>query len=108
MAKNLEKILEKLSPERREKIEQRGRELIVEQKTFEDLRTARKLTKEQIGEQLNIRQDKVNYLEKQTDLLLATLRESIESMGGEMYIIVEFPDRSPVTITRFSEEDPDI
>jgi mRNA-degrading endonuclease RelE of RelBE toxin-antitoxin system len=35
MEKNLEKILEKLSPERREKIEQ---------KIFEDLRSPRKLT----------------------------------------------------------------
>jgi hypothetical protein len=42
---------------------------------------------------LGISQDGVSRLEKRIDLLLSTLRKSVEAMGGNLSLVAEFPDR---------------
>ncbi len=37
-------------------------------------------------------------IEKRSDFLLSTLRAYIEAMGGKLRLVVEFPDRKPVTL----------
>ena len=96
-------IMQKLPKERRDKIEARAAELMAEQMTLRDIRKARELTQERMAELLGIRQDSVSKLEKRTDLLLSTLRNYINAMGGELQLVVEFPDRLPVVITELAE-----
>ncbi|BAY86681.1 putative transcriptional regulator [Calothrix parasitica NIES-267] len=102
MAIKLSKIMEELPRERREKIEARAAELIAEQMTLRDLRKARELTQERMAELLGIRQDSVSKLEKRTDLLLSTLRSYINAMGGELELVVKFPDRLPVVLSEIA------
>ncbi|WP_281257017.1 XRE family transcriptional regulator [Brunnivagina elsteri] len=71
----------------------------------QDVRKARELTQERMGELLGIRQDSISKLEKRTDLLLSTLRGYLNAMGGELELVVKFSDRPPVIITGLAELD---
>lgn len=99
----LSEILQKLPRARRDKIEARAAELMAEHMTLRDVRKARELTQERMASLLGIRQDSVSKLEKRTDLLLSTLRSYINAMGGELQLVVEFPDRLPVVLTGLAE-----
>ena len=57
-----------------------------------ELRKARKLTQEQLAERLGIRQSNVSKVERRADLLVSTLREVVEAMGGELRVTARFPD----------------
>ena len=45
---------------------------------------------------LGITQDSVSRLERRSDLLLSTLRNTVQAMGGNLSLVAEFPDRAPV------------
>lgn len=96
---NLEQIRKALSPTRRKKIEARATQLIADEMTLQELRRARKLTQVRMAKALGISQDGVSRLERRSDLLLSTLRKTIEAMGGNLSLIAEFPDREPVILS---------
>jgi len=101
----LKEKLEQLPAERRQKVEEQAARLIAEEMTLRDLRQAHKLTQKKMAELLDIRQESVSRLEKRTDLLLSTLRSYINAMGGELKLVVEFPDRQPTILSDFSSLD---
>ncbi len=84
---------------RRKKVEARAAALIAEEMTLQELRQARKLTQVRLAKALGISQDGVSRLEKRSDLLLSTLRKSVEAMGGNLSLVAEFPDREPVVLS---------
>lgn len=104
MMTTLDELLNQLPPERRAKVEARAAELIAEEMTLQDLRKARVLTQERMAQLLGINQDSVSRLEHRSDLLLSTLRTYIAALGGRLELIVQFPDRPPVTLAGFSSE----
>ena len=71
--------------------------------TLQELRQARKLTQVRLAKALGISQDGVSRLEKRSDLLLSTLRKSVEAMGGNLSLVAEFPDREPVVLSGIAE-----
>src|SRR5580700_10198293 len=95
-----------LSPARRKKVEARAAQLIAEEMTLRELRHARKLTQVRMAKTLGITQDSVSWLEKRTDLLLSTLRKTVQAMGGKLSLVAEFPDRGPVVLSGIAEDDP--
>src|SRR5450432_2095558 len=103
---NLERIRKELSPARRKKVEARAAQLIAEEMTLQELRRARKLTQVRMAKELGISQDGISKLEKRSDLLLSTLRKTVEAMGGSLSLIAEFPDRQPVLLSGIAEDDP--
>ena len=106
MPVNVDDKIKKLSAAQRKKVEARAAELIAEEMTLRDLRKARALTQARMAEQLGITQDGVSRLEKRSDLLLSTLRKTVEAMGGSLSLIAEFPDRAPVVLTGIAEDEP--
>jgi transcriptional regulator with XRE-family HTH domain len=106
MPVNVNEIIRKLSPAERKKVEDRAAELIAEEMSLRDLRKARKLTQARVAKTLGITQDSVSRLEKRSDLLLSTLRKTVKAMGGDVRIVAQFPDRSPVVVTHLAEERP--
>jgi DNA-binding XRE family transcriptional regulator len=98
--------MQELSPAQREKVEARAAELIAEEMTLRELRYARKLTQVKMAKKLGVTQDSVSRLEKRSDLLLSTLRKTVEAMGGNLSLIAEFPDRSPVVLSGIAQDDP--
>jgi transcriptional regulator with XRE-family HTH domain len=100
---NLERIRKELSPARRKKVEARALQLIAEEMTLQELRRARKLTQVRIAKELGIGQDGVFKLEKRADLMISTLRKTVEAMGGSLSLVAEFPDREPVVLSGIAE-----
>jgi transcriptional regulator with XRE-family HTH domain len=101
---NLERIRNELSPARRKKVAARAAQLIAEEMTLQELRRARKLTQVRMAKELGIGQDGVSKLEKRADLMISTLRKTVEAMGGSLSLVAEFPDRDPVVLFGISED----
>ena len=99
MARTLHEKLKALPIERQEKINRRTSELIEEEMSLRDLRKSCGLTQERIAESLGIPQESVSRLERRSDLLVSTLRNYVEAMGGEMYIVVKLPQRPAIRLT---------
>ena len=106
MAVNVNAKIRKLSATRRKKVEARAEELIAEEMTLRELRTARRLTQVRMAKTLGITQDSVSRLEKRSDLLLSTLRRTVEAMGGDLSLVARFPDRPAVVLAGIAESDP--
>jgi DNA-binding XRE family transcriptional regulator len=106
MAANVNDKIRKLSPARRKKVETRAAELIAEEMTLRELRQARKLTQVRMAKKLGVTQDGVSRLEKRSDLLLSTLRKTVEAMGGSLTLVAEFPDRPPVVLSGIANDEP--
>ena len=105
MALNVEDKIATLEPARRRKVEDRAAELIAEEMTLRELRKARQLTQARVAHQLGISQDGVSRLEQRSDLLLSTLRKTVEAMGGSLSLIARFPDRPPVELSGIADGD---
>ncbi len=97
--------MKELSAPQRKKVEARAAELIAEEMTLRELRHARKLTQVKMAKTLGVTQDSVSRLEKRSDLLLSTLRKTVEAMGGNLSLVAEFPDRAPVILSGIAEDD---
>ena len=106
MATNVDDKIKKLGPAQRKRVEARAAELIAEEMTLRELRHARKLTQVRMAKKLGITQDSVSRLEKRSDLLLSTLRKTVEAMGGNLSLVAEFPDREPVVLSGIAEDKP--
>jgi DNA-binding XRE family transcriptional regulator len=98
MAKKLDDIMAALPKQRRSAIENRAMELA----TLKDLRHASEKTQKELAELLGVGQDTISRLEKRSDMLLSTLRHYVESMGGELELVAQFPNRPPVVIKHLS------
>ena len=68
------------------------------QATLRRLREARALTQSTLGDLLDMDQSEVSRLEHRSDMLLSTLRRFIHATGGEMHIVVSYPDGGPVEL----------
>jgi Helix-turn-helix. len=100
MARKLDDVMAALPKARRERIEARAMELV----TLKDLRQAAQQTQEQLAAALGVGQDTISRLEKRSDMLLSTLRHYVESMGGELNLVAQFPNRPPVVIEHLGAE----
>ena len=98
MTKSLNDKLLSLSKRRQAVIKTRTDQLIAEQMTVRDLRTALKKTQTDLGQALEMTQDGVSRLERRSDMLLSTLKKYISALGGTLTITADFPGRPTVTI----------
>ena len=64
--------------------------------SLRELRKALALTQTAMAAKLDIRLASVARIEQRSDLLLSTLRDYVEAMGGELEIVARLPDRRPV------------
>ena len=106
MALDVNDVIAGLDPAMRRRVEERAAELIAEEMTLRELRKARQLTQARVAAELGISQDGVSRLEQRSDLLLSTLRKTVEAMGGSLSLIARFPDRPPVELSGIAESDP--
>jgi transcriptional regulator with XRE-family HTH domain len=104
MGRTLEEKLKGLSPERRAKVAARTAELIAEEKSLSELRRARSLTQRSLAKKLGIGQESISKLESRSDLMLSTLRNYVEAMGGSLDLVAKFPDSPPVSLSGFNIE----
>ncbi|MDD4887644.1 MAG: XRE family transcriptional regulator [Thiomonas sp.] len=100
MARKLDDVMDALPKARRQRIEARAMELA----SLKDLRLAVEKTQEQLASTLGVGQDTISRLEKRSDMLLSTLRHYVESMGGKLDLVAQFPNRPPVVIKHLGLE----
>jgi hypothetical protein len=99
MPRNVNDIIRKLNPTQRKKVEARAARLIAEEMTLRQLRQACRLTQQKVAKSLRIGQEGVSKIERRSDLLISTLREYVQAMGGRLSLVVQFPDREPVVVS---------
>jgi DNA-binding XRE family transcriptional regulator len=100
MARKLDDVMAALPKARQQRVEARAMELA----TLKDLRLAAQQTQEQLATTLGVGQDTISRLEKRCDLLLSALRHYVESMGGKLELVAQFPNRPPVVIEHLGED----
>jgi len=101
MARKFSELEEKMSPERRSRINKEVKKVLSEM-PINELRNARGLSQRVLAEALHIQQPAIAKMEKRTDMYISTLRSHIEAMGGELEIIARFPDGN-IRISNFSQ-----
>ena len=106
MPRNVNDIIKQLSPAQRKKVEARAAQLIAEEMTLRELRRARKLSQERVAKELGIGQEGVSKIEKRADLMISTLRKTVEAMGGSLALVAQFPDSEPVILSGIAEDNP--
>ncbi|MBX3059287.1 MAG: XRE family transcriptional regulator [Anaerolineae bacterium] len=99
MAKSFDELKEKMSPERREKIEDEAQAILISM-ALQELRQTRHLTQQDLANILNVNQAALSKMENQTDMRVSTLRKLLEAMGGTLKIVAEFPE-GEVVINQF-------
>jgi DNA-binding transcriptional regulator YiaG len=99
MGLSVEDMIAGLDSTERRKVEDLAAVFIAEEMTLRELRKARKLTQVSVARELGISQDAVSRLEQRSDVLLSTLRRTVEAMGGTLSLIARFPDRPPVELS---------
>ena len=102
-----EEIFASLPPDMRTAILARGRQLIAEEKALRHMRKARNLTQKSMATLLNMDQAGVSKIEHRSDLLLSTLRNYVEAMGGSLRLVVEFPD-GVAELLSLNDDDDDV
>jgi DNA-binding XRE family transcriptional regulator len=102
MARKLDDVMAALTPERKMRVQTRAMELA----TLKDLRQAAQQTQQDLAAALGVGQDTISRLEKRSDMLLSTLRHYVQSMGGKLNLVAEFPNRPPVIIDHLGMEKP--
>lgn len=68
------------------------------QATLRRLREARALTQSTVAELLDMDQSEVSRLERRSDMLLSTLKRFVQATGGELHVVVQYPDGGPVEL----------
>jgi len=73
-------------------------EINARQATLRRLREARALTQSTIAELLDMDQSEVSRLEHRSDMLLSTLKRFVQATGGELHLVIQYPDAGPVEL----------
>ena len=102
MTKSFDDIMAQLPQDERQAVNERGQQLLEEYMTLQQLRKAQALTQKSLAEKLNVNQENISRLEKRTDMMLSTLRDYVEAMGGELNITVTFPDHKTISLANLS------
>ncbi len=101
MAKPFRDLVDKMSPEARQKMEERKKELLLEME-IRDLRKALDMTQVELAKNLKVNQAAVSKMEHQSDMFISTLRAILVAMGASLKIIASFPE-GEVQINQFEE-----
>lgn len=103
MGKTLDAVLAEMPARRRRRIQARAQELIAEEMTLRELRKAMGKTQVQLARRLGKPQAAISRMEQQSDMLLSTLSQVVEGLGGKIRIVAELPGRAPVELTALGD-----
>jgi DNA-binding XRE family transcriptional regulator len=100
MGRTLAQVTDSLSPEMRQKIDLGTKDLILEVEAIrlKQLRERWGISQQELAKLLNVSQPAVSKLEDRSDVMLSTLRQYVESLGGNLEILATFPDRPTVRL----------
>ncbi|MGQ0485004.1 MAG: helix-turn-helix domain-containing protein [Hyphomicrobiales bacterium] len=94
----LKKVMAGFSTGRRKRIKARARELSAEELALRDIRKSRALTQDQVAKRLGGKQVYMSRLESRSDVKVSTLRQYVHAIGGELQLMVTFPEGTKTKI----------
>ena len=97
MVRKYSRLRERMSAERRARNEARALALLVAM-DLNELRKGRHVTQEELADRLEVAQSNVSRLERRQDMLVSTLRQVVEALGGELHLVAVFPGEGAVRI----------
>ena len=103
MGRTLNEVIQKLPRARQDRIAARYRVLKDEVESLQALRKAAGKAQTDIASTLRISQPSVSKIEKQTDMYLSTLRNYVEAVGGNLELVVRFPNQEPLHLCGLGE-----
>ncbi len=89
------------NPERRASVERHRKESLAEIVSYQlgEIRKLRELTQSEVAQALGVTQPNVSFVENGSDVLLSTLRDYIEALGGTLEISAQFDgERIPLNL----------
>jgi len=95
----LGEIYDALPESRRQIIEAKAANKIEAIRGLQELRKLAGFTQNDLAGLLGLPQSNISRLEKNSDMLLSTLRNYVEAVGGTLHLTVELPDSHPVKMT---------
>jgi DNA-binding XRE family transcriptional regulator len=100
VGRTLEQVTQSLSIELQQEIETGTKDLILEVETIrlKQLRERWGISQQELAKILNVSQPAVSKLEDRPDVMISTLRQYVESLGGNLEILATFPDRPAVRL----------
>lgn len=99
MGRTLNQVISEMPAERQERIQARYLEKKAEVESLRELRQKFSAkVQARIAAALNIKQPSVSKIEKQSDMLISTLRHYVEALGGELDLSVRMPTGARVRI----------
>ena len=99
MAKRFGDLMAKMSEKRREKIENRAHNLLLEM-ALQELRQSRNITQQELARELDLNKSALSKMENQKDMHINTLRRILDAMGGKLKLVAQFQD-TEVVINQF-------
>lgn len=106
MGKSLDEIMAALPADRQNKIRAHGAALVADEMTLRELRKAMGTTQEQLAVRIGKPQATISRMEAQSDMLMSTLGQVVEGMGGRLSIVAEMPGRAPVRLAGLGDLSP--
>ena len=106
MGKSLDEVMAVLPVDRQDKIRTRGAALVADEMTLRELRKAMGTTQEQLAARMGKPQAAISRMEAQSDMLMSTLGQVVEGMGGRLSIVAEMPGRAPVRLAGLGDLSP--
>ena len=103
MANDLLKLKDKLSAKVIAKANEKAAEMLVEM-NLAKLRQSKCVTQNDIAHTLAMTQPSVAQLEKRGDTYISTLRSYLQALGGELELVVKFPDGTRIHINQFDRK----
>ncbi len=82
----------------RKKVDVRTSQILAEIDGLQPMRLALNQTQDALAKRLHVSQASIAKMEQRTDLLLSTLRQYVEALGGQLSLVASFPDRPEVRI----------
>ncbi len=100
----IDETLHGLPAARQARIKARAAEIIADEMALRDLRKLRQVTQEDVAKRLGGKQVYISRLEKRTDMKLSTLKSYVEALGGELQLVVTFPDGVEVQLNELGAQ----
>ena len=102
MAKSLNELRKKISPEVQASARAKAVGIVAEM-SLAETRKMRGRSQAIVARALGIAQPNVSQIEKRPDTMVSTLASYVEALGGTLEIHAKFPDGQDVEITQFKQ-----
>lgn len=89
--RSYEEAIEALPEARRQKIENRTKELLLAAE-LENLRKSRKISQKELAAKLAVSQPAIAKMEREGDMRISTLKRFVEGLGGTLRVEIDFPE----------------